>query len=249
MGRSVNFDAVPDTNVVPDGVYRVSIAEFEEKTSKNGKLMYNARLEIIEPQEFEGMGIFEMFVIGSDDDLDAQDDTTWVKSFGARRMKNMLKAAGVPLDNDMDTVSAAAIQQELVVAVSQKVETEGDYAGRVRNNIGGFFPLGQKEVGLNGQGVASPAPKAMPKAAPAPAARTAPAPAIAGRPIGTAHAAPTAQPTPARAVQPAPTPAPRPAAPRAAVPKASPQVKCTICDTLVDRATFADHVEQHANEA
>lgn len=245
MGRSVNFDAVPDTNVVPDGVYRVSIAEFEEKTSKNGKLMYNARLEIIEPQEFEGMGIFEMFVIGSDDDLDAQDDATWVKSFGARRMKNMLKAAGVPLDNDMDTVSAAAIQQELVVAVSQKVETEGDYAGRVRNNIGGFFPLGQKEVGLNAGNV--PTPKAMPKVAPAPAQRTAPASAIAGRPIGTAHTAP-APAQPVRAAQPAPAARPTPAAPRAAVPKASPQVKCTICDSMVERATFADHVEGHANE-
>src|SRR3990167_6149896 len=122
MGRAVNFDAIPDTNIVPDGTYQVFIAELDEVTSKSGKLMYDVRLEIMEPADFAGMGVFEHFTIGSDEDPDGAEDATWIKAIGARRLKNMLKAAQVPADTDMDIIIAAALQQQLVISVSQKVD-------------------------------------------------------------------------------------------------------------------------------
>jgi hypothetical protein len=241
MGRTTNWDGIPDTGVVPDGIYQVSIADLEETAAKNGKLMYNIRFEVIEPADFAGMGIFEIFVIGSEEDPDATEDATWIKSIGARRLKQALKAAQVPLDNDMDNVIAAAIQQQLVISVTQEVEAEGTYAGRVRNRISAFYQLGHKEVGLTD----APSAKAKPRTV-APAVPRA------------AMAAP-ARPAPQLA------PAPRPAAPRpnlppgtqlaSAAPKAvakpaakAAEVKCTICDSMIARADFAEHVEFHSAE-
>jgi hypothetical protein len=227
---------------VPDGVYQVFIAELEETASKNGKLMYNARLEIMEPTDFAGMGIFEAFVIGSEEDPDAAEDATWVKAFGARRLKNMLKAAQVPMDTDMDNIIAAALQQQLVISATQEVDTgerDPQYKGRVRNRINAFYQLGHKEVGLTEE--AAPAPKkalaAVPKA-PAPAAKP---------------AAPKAAAPAPRAPAPAPrAPAPQAAAPRpapaAAKPRAAGTAHCSICNTDVARAEFVEHVEAHANE-
>lgn len=237
MGRSVNFDAVPDTGVVDAGVYQVSIGSLDEKASKSGKLMYDARLEIVEPADFAGMGIFEMFVIGNDEDPDANEESTWIKSIGCRRMKQMLKAAQVPLDTDMDNVIAAAVSQQLVVSVTQETETEGDYAGRVRNRISAFYPLGHKEVGI------APGQASKPKAAaPKPAAPAAPKPNLApGQQLASPKAPPKAAPAPAAPKAPAPAAA-KPAAAKA------PTAHCTICDTDVPRTEFADHVEAHANE-
>lgn len=235
MGRAVNFDSIPDTGLVPPGIYQVSIAELEETASKNGKLMYNARLEIIDPADFAGMGVFESFVIGSDTDPDASQDATWVASVGARRMKQMLKASQTPLDNDMDNVVSAALQQQLVVSITQEVDDgKGDpqYAGRVRNRISAFYQLGHKEVGLTD----APAPAA---AKPKPQLAAAPKP-----------AAPKPNLAPGQQLAAAPK-APPPKAPQAVAPKPAAkaaQVKCTICDTMVDRASFAEHVEAHANE-
>lgn len=240
-GRQVNFDAVPDTGAIPDGIYQVSIADLEETASKTGKLMYNTRFEVMEPADFAGMGIFEMFVIGSDEDPDAAEDATWVKSVGARRLKQTLKAAQVPLDTDMDNVIAAAIQQQLVISVSQEIESEGDYAGRVRNRISAFYQLGHKQVGLTDAPTSKATSKALPKAASArmataAPARPAPAPA---RPAG-AGVKPNLPP----GVQ---VPAARgPAAPKAPVRAAT--VNCTICSTAVPRDQFAAHVEAHSEE-
>ena len=239
MGRAVNFDAVPDTGVVDTGMYQVSIAEIEETASKNGKLMYNARLEIVEPTDFAGMGVFEAFVIGSDEDPDASQDATWIKSIGARRLKQMLKAAQVPLDNDMDNVVAAAAQQQLVVSVTQEVDDgsrDPQYAGRVRNRISAFYVLGTKEVGTVENAAALKT--AVPKPAPRPVA-----------------AAPKPNVPPGTQLEAVPKPAPKPlaAAPKPAAPAPKPAGKpatahCTICDSDVPRSEFADHVEAHANE-
>jgi hypothetical protein len=244
-GRQVNFDAVPDTGVVDPGIYQVAIGELEETASKSGKLMYNARIEIIEPTDFAGMGIFESFVIGSDDDPDAQEETTWNKSVGCRRLKQMLKAAQVPLDNDMDNVVAAALQQQLVVSVTQEVDDgsrDPQYVGRVRNRIGAFYQLGHKEVGV---APAAPAKPATPKA-------VAPKPPLAVTPK--ANLAPGQQLAPAPKAAPPPRPpaapqAAKPAAPKPAAAAKAPTAHCTICDTDVLRSEFADHVEAHANEA
>lgn len=246
MGKAVNWDAVPDSNVVPDGTYLVSIAEINEQQSKSGKLMYNARLEIVEPEDFAGMGVFEYFVIGSDEDPDGDQEATWIKSIGARRIKNLFKAAQVPMDSDMDNIIAAALQAQLVISVSQNIETEGDYKGRVSNRIGAFYPLGSREVGVaQGEAPAQKKPlQAVPKAAaPAAAAAPKPAPKPAAAPAAKAPAAPAPKPNIPPGVQ-----APKPAPAAATKPAAQKPVHCTICDADVPRSEFADHVEAHANE-
>lgn len=237
MGRSVNFDAVPDSNIVPEGVYVVSIETFEETASQQGKLMYNARLEIIEPADLAGMGIFETFVIGNDDDPDASNEDTWVKSIGCQRMKKMLKCANVPLDTDMDNVVAAALQQQLSVSVVQQVDDgkrDARYKGNVRNRISQFYPLGTKEAGIT-----APATTAAPAAKP-------PVAAVA-KPAVAKPAAPAVARTPVAGVLSKPAGAPKPAVSKAPVKAAV--VHCTICDTDVARDEFADHVEAHSNEA
>lgn len=242
MGRAVNFDAVPDSNVVPEGLYQTQIESFEEKSSKSGKLMYLLTFEIMEPAEYAGQKLFEYFVIGSDEDPDGAEEATWNKAVGAQRMKQVLKKSQVPMDTDMDNIAAAAVQSQQVINVIQQVDEEGEYKGTIRNRIRGFYGLGEKEVGVTA--AEAPKPKAplasVPKAAAPAAAKPAPK---AAAPAAAKPAAPRPN------LPPGTQTPPRPAAAAPAAKPKSAEVKCSICETMVPRAEFSAHVEAHAEEA
>jgi len=227
--------------LVPDGLYRVSIASIEETASQNGKLMYNTQFEIMEPADFAGMMLFELFCIGTDEDPDAVEEKAW-RGFAATRMKAMLKSAQVPMDDDMDNIIAAAIQQQLIVAANQEVDDgtrDPKYKGRVRNRISSFYQLGHKEVGLTDAPAAAKKPlAAVPKAAAPAAAPAAPTRTIMKAPLPATGGATLSKPA---------GPVTRPTAPKPTAKAA--EVKCTICDTMVARVEFAAHVEAHADES
>ena len=257
MGRQINWDAVPETNVVPDGTYQLSIVELREAKSKAQALMYIASFEVVAPEEFAGMPLTEYYSIGTPEDPDADQDATWRGSFGARNMRKMLASAQVPLDGDMDNTCAAAEQAQFVAFVAQQVDDgskDPQYKGRVSNRIQSYYKLGEKALSVAAEVPAAVAPAAKPKLAavpqgraPAPVAPRAPTPAAKAPPPPAAHAA-----------------AAKPVAP--AKPKAVEMVVCAVCKNPDDKAAleeaapdlacdgaykvpktdFLAHVEKHA---
>lgn len=229
MIENMDWGGVPDTNVVPGAAYTVEVEDLQEGTSANsGKLMYSVVFRIVEGPSHVGVPLFERFVFGSDSDPAADDPKTRAESVGARRMKAMLKAAGVPLDQNMTRVCQAAVGQQLVLMVQEYTEPPvrkngqpNEYAGQLRNRIQQFYP-----VGAVPSSVAGSAPKA-----PSPLVRTA---------LATVKSTPVLSGPSAPKVAAPKTPAAKPA--MAASGKMAEPMKCTMCGEVVAKRDFVAHV-------
>lgn len=134
----------------------VTSAKITEGASKSGKLMYTFVGKIQEHAEFLGVPLYENFVIGSDNDRDAEDPDTWKKSIGAGRMRQCLNSAGIPPNEDVDEM----IANEFVVGVNVGHEiTTNPNSGEKepRNKVLSFFAVGNG-AGAPRQQAAAPAP-------------------------------------------------------------------------------------------
>lgn len=229
----VPFDEIPDSGVLLDGTYHVAGEELTADFSSTGKKMYSARMVVAAPDDYQGMYMFENFVIGTDDDPQATQLSTWKKSIGARRLKGMLKAAGIPSSNDEAAICAGFKGVQFMIVVSQYTEKGGDYDGTIRNRIGGFYRVGERAPEVTGKPTGARGATPMPT--PAAVTPTAPAP-----PTPTPVSAPTAAPA-APAAPPAPTaPSPQPAA-EAPAPAAA-MLPCGVCGKQIPVTGFQDHV-------
>ena len=231
MGKIAPWDEIPESAVVPTDAYLASIESMAEELSQSsGKLMYSTAFKIMEPTAHAGLNLFERFVIGSDEDPEAEDPETWKKSVGARRLKRCLKAAQIPLDQNMDQVMALAIDQVVILMVQEYKEPDVDragnpseYAGQPRNKINAFHPIGTIDPGT----------KAVDTVAPAP---------------GPAKAKPPLRSTPPAAKPATATTRPAPQTTKTP-PKTTPQpkgkiamFKCGNCNQEFSRAEFPAHV-------
>ena len=167
MARKWPADEIPDSSIVPSGTYTATCS-IKESQSNTGKLMYKGTFSITEPDGFSGLSLWENYVIGSDQDPDADDPDTWKASIGAKNLKRCFKAASVPLTEDMDDLLEAVEGQSVVLEVGQEVDEgrkDPKYKGTVRNRIIAYYPLGERSPAVGGS---KPAPKATPPAKPAP---------------------------------------------------------------------------------
>jgi len=270
MGRQMPWDAIPDSNVFPTGNFHVTGVKLEERFSNNGKLMYSADMQILEHPNtgmYTNMHHFENFVIGSDEDLTADVPGTWQQSFGAKRLKQMLKAAQVSEHADMDKICAGFNGVQFILSLRwfrepelNKDGTPNQYAGQERNDVTGFAKIGAKEPMIEPQkGAVGPGAK------PAPVAPVAPP--VSGLPVGPPAVAPPIAPPPVGV----PVAGPPPTAPPTAVPPVGPPVvnvpqtptpavtpvagggqmlPCNVCGQQVPAEQFAQHIGQcMANQA
>src|SRR5438552_3518007 len=81
MGAKPPWKDIPDSNLLPAGVYEFTVKELAETTTKAtedkvAKLMYVAQLKVVEPKEYRGQVLFDRFTIGNEDDPDASDPET-----------------------------------------------------------------------------------------------------------------------------------------------------------------------------
>lgn len=168
MGRTMPWDEIPDNQTVPEGVYEAEIEDIEETETRNGaKLMYHVTLRVTghkKHAEFANMPLHEYFVIGSDDDPEAEEATTW-KKLGGIRFKKFLQSCGITEGSSVNKLISAAKDRKVLVTV----KIEEDDQGTMRNRCGKFYALGEAEVGGdggdNGKGKkkpAAPAPKKRP---------------------------------------------------------------------------------------
>ena len=247
-GYEVNWDEVPDSNLVPDGTYSLTVEDIEETQSANGKLMYNASYRIGSPKEFKDMPIFENFVVGTDDDKMGASPATWTGSFAVRRMKQLSKAAQVPFDRSVDNLLLALRGAQFVASVV--VDTDDgkknpQYKGTKRNRITDYYPLGARMPGVAEAPTGPGRPLIPPTARPAVtqvqrklmgANQQLPADTDGQQ----APAASARRPQPA---QPASLAPPSQATTRGA--KVAPPVQCGECGEMVPRAGFQEHIEAH----
>ena len=160
-------DEIQENTVVPDGVYLVRIEELEKSATKGsegaklpaGVKMFNLTARIKEPKEFAGLALRDNFCVGTEDDPDALDPETWKspKAIGCMRFEKLLKAAKIQSDDDDEDaqpniMSEIEGQECLAQAVYEKDDGSRDprYKGRERNRISGWYPIGDRDIGVEG---------------------------------------------------------------------------------------------------
>jgi len=267
-------DEIQTFTVVPDGIYLVRVEELEQIFTKGGEnaklpagvLMYNLVTRIMEPPEFSGLRLGDMFVVGTADDKLAKDPETWkaAKAIGCQRLEKLLKAAGVETAEDDPEIQPNIMteivdQQCLAQAFKETDDGSRDprYKGMERNRIAGWYPVGDREIGIAG-GPRTAGTAKRPAAGPAiPAARTPAVPeTVPSSPPPVQSETPTVRrPVPRRTTAP-PAQAPPTAeaktsvAPPVRKTAKSEVIPCERCEPAQDipRDQFRDHQELH-NEA
>lgn len=139
---------IPDSNIYESGYYNMDIETCEVGVTTKGHKQYRASCRITEPREFKGQMYFARFVVGTEDDPDAEDPNTW-KAFGAMRLKNFLDKAGAK-DGHPDKVFPDLEGESICAQLGKKTQTKGDYAG-TENQTDRWFKIGEREPGLIGQ--------------------------------------------------------------------------------------------------
>lgn len=274
MGRPIPFNEIPDSTILPTGHYILTIESFEPGVTKTPpeRLQYRQQLRVVEPSSHANLVVFDSQTIGNADDPDAEYVETWQQSGGARRLKAICNAAGIQEDDD-DRLIAAIEGQQVLAYIEEYTEPDtnrdgspNQYAGQLRNRIGRYYKVGDREPGL----MQPTAPNRPQRTAATPPGAQRPAPQQQAQRPAAQPARPQAQARPAQqtraplqrpqpgAAKPAPA-AQRPAARPAPKAQPKPQVQevvCSLCGEdengnpyTVPEDQFEDHVQQHEAEA
>jgi hypothetical protein len=168
---TIPFGSIPDQQtVLTDGIYRLRVERVEERATRTGKLMFAVTARVVEPDTFRGLAFFDNFVIGTDDDPDATETSTWQQSIGSRTFKRFVRATGVAVGEQepTDQLLHALTGAEYLCAIVQKIDDgsrDPQFKGRVRANATNYWKLGERTPGLDdarakqrGNGAATPQP-------------------------------------------------------------------------------------------
>lgn len=199
MGRMVPI-GIRDKSDLESGNYYGNVEVFTEKFSKDtNKLMYGLQLGVLQPAERAGRKHFVNFVIGTEEDPNAEQAETWKEK--ADQMKRFCTAVGVPMEGEnMDTVAAHVLKKNVCFRVEHRMGS-GDFAGRMFVNVVKWAPEGTMEPMLDAitpdvgtVEVTAPVPVVAPQA-PVPLAAPTPIAPVAVPQVPVAPAAPVAAPT------------------------------------------------------
>lgn len=147
---------VPDTDLLPPGIYTVKVASIKEKTDP--ALSENVRFTVAEPVAYKGSSLFKMFFLGTDEDPMAEERETQLGR-GFRDWKKLLNAAEVAPMGDTEEEGQALEGQELHVEVYQYVRKKGEHKGETFNDIRSYYKLGSAEVGVEVEDQPTPSSK------------------------------------------------------------------------------------------
>jgi hypothetical protein len=162
MGRIIPLGQIPDSAVLPDGIFRVCVTSLTDVMTKEAegkvqKVMLKLVGKVVEPKAYVGVPYFDNFVIGTNDDPEVELLETWTGSIGGKQFKRFLGKTGVVFgdEEDFDAIAAAVKDVELLATVVCKVQdktnrdgTPNKYAGNINNNTVGYWAIGEKEAQL-----------------------------------------------------------------------------------------------------
>src|SRR5207249_5459750 len=110
--------------------------------------------------------VFDRFVIGTEDDPEADDPETWKASIAARRLKAFVKSLGVSLGNNMQDTMEAAEGQKAIAMVSVDPKRKDPKTGREyneSNSVTAYYQIGTAGMGPGVTKAAAPPAPAAPK--------------------------------------------------------------------------------------
>jgi hypothetical protein len=171
MGRLIPFHAIPDSSILPEGVFRMVVTKAEEaETQESHKLMFRFTSKVVEPAAYKGATFYDNFVIGTDDDPDAEQLETWQTSIGGRTFKQFVSSLGLALgdEEDSEALLAQMLNQQYLATIVQKVDDgsrDPRFKGRVRNVATRYWKLGEREPEVANGSAASPKKAAEKKVA------------------------------------------------------------------------------------
>lgn len=143
MGKKWNPEAVSAAGaLLPDKMYTVKVIEGEETESRAGKYAIAIRSRVISPAKFKNRPLNFTFYIGTDADLEADNEETWTTSFAASRYKSFLMAAEVAETGDIEEELEEAGGKRLVVDAGHHEDAE---SGRKYQDVNAFYKEGEQE--------------------------------------------------------------------------------------------------------
>lgn len=143
MGKKWPNESVSASgSILPDKMYTVKVIEGEETESRGGKYAIAIRSRVISPAKFKNRPLNFTFYIGTDDDLEADNEETWTTSFAASRYKSFLMAAEVVETGDIEEELEEAGGKRLVVDAGHHEDAE---SGRKYQDVNAFYKEGEQE--------------------------------------------------------------------------------------------------------
>src|SRR5215468_5929311 len=106
MAKAYLGDTEEYTSAVLAGGYKLVIESLERSATSENAITPNVRqyvadLRIVLPKKNAGARVMDWFQVGTEDDPKAKQKETWQQSPGAKKLKRLLKKAGVAnLDGD-----------------------------------------------------------------------------------------------------------------------------------------------------
>jgi len=188
---------IKDISDLEPGNYLGNVEDFGEKFSKDKNLlMYALQIGVLAPVERMNRKHFVNFVIGTEEDPQAELPATWQEKAG--QLKQFCKSVGVPLEGEpLDVVTQHVMKKNFCFRIEHR-PGKGEYEGRTFVNVQKWALEGTMAPALDAIGTAV-APTVAPVAAPQMVAPVAPAPV----PL---QVVPPAAPVPPPAPPPNPTP-------------------------------------------
>ena len=86
------WDEIPDSNVLPTGVFHMEGVKLEDGKSSTGKRMFGMQAKVLRPEKYAGMMFFDRYVTGTDEAPMAILPGT----MGSQAMKALFKGAQIP---------------------------------------------------------------------------------------------------------------------------------------------------------
>jgi len=171
MGRKAPI-GIRDMSDLEPGNDLGNVEDFGEKFSKEKNLlMYGLQIGILQPPDRAGRKHFVNFVIGTEEDPQAELPATWQEKGG--QLKQFCKAVGVPLEGeDLDIVTQHVMRKNFCFRIEHR-PGKGEYTGRTFVNVQKWAMEGTMAPGLDAVATAEAptmAPYATPVAQVAPAA-------------------------------------------------------------------------------
>jgi hypothetical protein len=173
----VNWDDVPDSDLLPDSNYELIIMKAEAGWTKTNKLAAELTYQV-GAGELEGSRMRpETFTLGSEQDSQGQLPETKKALFGWMNLKRLANATGIRFEQSLKETLKQLEGKRFVGTVKIQIQADknkdgspNQYAGNQQNRITAYYPLGSSPHATapqalaqgratNGHSPASPTPQ------------------------------------------------------------------------------------------
>jgi hypothetical protein len=132
----LDWSHVKSNFLYPKGVYHAIISGAEYIEVKNGKIALRVPFLITAPAQYEDKKYSELFVIGTDDDPNAEEPETWYNSPGAGGIKRLLSYGGEDFPEDTDDIPGLIEGWNVGFLLGQRKRKDtGDLANQITKYV------------------------------------------------------------------------------------------------------------------